>query len=141
MKDTQNVINLTTGDVTYAIRNEFGEEIGAIRFNPADIDIVRRCDAVAKWFSKVDIPKNPTLEQVYEFSDKVAEQFDYLLNRKVSGEIFKVCNPLTLLSDGTRFYVGVLNAVMEILTQTVHERAEKSAERVAEAVAELTENE
>ena len=140
MNDTH-VIQLTTGDVTYELRNESGEQIGVIRFNPADIDIVRRGEAVAKWFGSMKIPKKPTLEQVYELSDKIKEQFDFWLNRNVSAEIFKVCNPLSLLSDGTRYYVSVLNVVSDILAKTLRERVEKSAKRVAEAVAELTENE
>lgn len=136
-----NVINLTTGDVNYAIKNEYGEEIGAIRFNPSDIDIVRRCESVEKWFRDIKIPDEPTIDDVYHLTDKIKMQFDYMLNRNVSGEIFKVCNPLTILADGSYFYVGVLNVIVDIVGKTMRERTAKSIERVESAVAELTENE
>lgn len=139
---TGNVLTITTGDVNYAIRNEYGEEIGAIRFNPADIDIIRRCDAVENWFrNEFKIPESPTLDDVYAATDKIKAQFDFMLNRNVSGEIFKVCNPLSVLDDGSYFYVGVLNAIVDIVAKVIHERTEKSVRRIEEAVAELTENE
>ena len=141
METTQNIITLNTGDVTYAINNEFGETIGTIRFNPADVDLVRRCERVAEFFRDNAFPKNGTTEQFYEYTDKIKEQFDFVLNRKVSDEIFKVCNPLTLLADGTYFYVSVLDAIMDIVRTETKKRAEESARRVEEAVAELTENE
>lgn len=136
-----NVLSITTGDVNYAIKNEFGEEIGSIRFNPADIDIVRRCEAVEQWFRNFSIPSEPSLDDVYHATDKIKMQFDYMLNRNVSGEIFKVCNPLTVLADGSYFYVGVLDAIISIIAKVMRERTEKSIKRVEEAVAELTENE
>lgn len=136
-----NALTLKTGDVNYAIRNEYGEEIGTIRFNPADMDIMRRCDEVERWFKNIDIPEEPTIDDFFNLTDKIKAQFDFLLNRNVSGEVFKICNPLTLTADGTYFYSNVLEAVMQIIADTVKERRAKSEQRIAEAVAELTENE
>lgn len=136
-----NILTLNTGDVNYAIRNEYGEEIGSIRFNPADMDIMRRCDQVEQWFKELEIPDEPTIDDFFALTDKIKAQFDFLLNRNVSGEVFKVCNPLTLTADGSYYYTNVLDAVMQIIAETVKERRAKSEQRIAEAVAELTENE
>lgn len=134
-------LTINTGDVTYEILNENGEEIGKIRFNPADIDITRRVDEVVKRFTKMKFPKKLTTEAVYEFSDTIKESFDYLLNRKVSDEIFKVCNPLTIMADGNYFYAGVMDSIMEIITAEIKKRREQSAKKIDEAVAQLTQDE
>lgn len=134
-------LTINTGDVTYQILNENGEEIGKIQFNPADIDITRRVDEVIKRFTEMKFPKKLTAEAVYKFSDTIKESFDYLLNRKVSDEIFKVCNPLTIMADGGYFYAGVLDSIMGIITAEIKKRREQSAKKIDEAVAQLTQDE
>lgn len=134
-------LRFNTGEVTYQILNEIGEEIGAIRFNPADIDIVKRFDEVATHLRNMKFPKKMTHENLFEFTDAIKKEFDYLLNRKVSDEIFKTCNPLTIVDDGTYFYAGVLDAIIEIISTEIKKRRELSAKKIDDAVAQLTQDE
>lgn len=134
-------LTINTGDVTYQILNEVGEEIGVIRFNPADVDIVKRFEQMQENIKALTFPKKFTVESLYEFSDKIKEQFDFLLNRKVSGEIFKVCNPLTIMADGGYFYAGVMDSITEIISTEMKKRREQSAKKIDDAVAQLTQDE
>lgn len=133
-------LKINTGDVTYQILNENDEEIGVIRFNPADVDIPRRVEEVVKHLKEMAFPKKAGMEALYEFTDKIKSEFDYLLNRNVSDEIFKVCNPLTIMADGGYFYAGVLDSIMDIITTEIKTRREQSAKKIDEAVAQLTQD-
>lgn len=134
-------LTINTGDVTYQIVNEVGEEIGVIRFNPADVDIVKRFEQMQENLRALKFPEKFTVESLYEFTDRIKEQFDFLLNRKVSGEIFKVCNPLTVMADGGYFYAGVMESITEIITTEIKKRREQSAKKIDDAVAQLTQDE
>ena len=131
-------IKLNTGEVSYELKNEVGAHIGTIRFNPADFDLVRRAEAVEKFFTEYTVPDAFDLDTFFACSDEIKKQFDYLLNRPVSGEIFGVCNPLTLLADGTYYFTQVLAVVMDLVQTETKKRIKASEKRVSEAVAEIT---
>ena len=131
-------IKLNTGEVSYELKDENGEHIGAIRFNPADFDLVRRAEAVEKFFTEYTVPDALDLESFFACSDEIKKQFDYLLNRPVSEEIFSVCNPLTLLADGTYYFTQVLTVIMDLVQKETAKRIKASEKRVREAVAEIT---
>lgn len=131
-------IKIKTGDVSYELKNEHGEHIGTITFNPADYDIIRRAETVEKWFSEFKVKPGVTIDEFLEFTDKVKEQFDYLCNRSVSSDLFTVCNPLTILADGTFYFQQILEIIIDLVRTEVTKRMKASEKRVEAAVAEIT---
>ena len=91
-------LSVDTGSVLIDIDDK-GEVIGRFRFNPNDLDIVKRYEQVSKEFEKIVLPEEPSYEEILSVSDRIREQMDYLLNYKVSDDIFAKCNPLTLTDD------------------------------------------
>ena len=136
-----NEIHITTGDVTYALLNEFGEKIGQIRFNPNDLDLYKRAEEIEKFFSKkrVDTSKDDCYEECMKFSEEIKEKFNYLFNRNVSDDIFHVCNPLTVVGNGELYFIVALDACMDVIGKERQKANEALEARVAEAVKEITE--
>lgn len=132
------VIKLNTGEVNYELKDESGAHIGAIRFNPADFDLIRRAEAVEKFFNEYQVPDDLTLEAFFACTDEIKKQFDFLLNRPVSAELFSVCNPMTLLADGSYYFTGVLAVILDLVRTETGKRIKASEKRVAAAVADIT---
>lgn len=130
-------IKIKTGDVSYELKNEHGEQIGTITFNPADYDLIRRAEDVEKWFSEMKIGSVVSMDEFFEITDKIKAQFDYLCNRNVSGEIFKVCNPLTSLADGTFYFEQILSIILDLVTSETKKRMKASEKRIDSAVSEI----
>lgn len=131
-------IKIKTGDVSYELKNERGEHIGTITFNPADYDIIRRAEEVEKWFEGTEISDTLTVDEFFEITDKVKEKFDYLCNRNVSSEVFSVCNPLTALADGSFYFTQILDIILKLVRTETSKRLKESEKRVNSAVTEIT---
>lgn len=130
-------IKIKTGDVSYELKNERGERIGGITFNPADYDIIRRAEMVEKWFAGLTIGDDITMDDFFAMTDKIKDQFDFLCNRKVSDEIFSVCNPLTSLADGTFYFAQILEIILDLVRTETAKRMKASEKRVENAVSEI----
>lgn len=130
-------IKINTGDVCYAIENERGDVIGEIRFNPNDTDIYRRADIAEKWFREHEFAEDFGTDDYFAFSDEVKKQFDFLLNRHVSDEIFKVCNPLTITEDGSLFFVNVLAVILDVVREEQQKAFGELEKKVDSAVADI----
>lgn len=114
-------LNVDTGTVLVEVKDK-NEKIGEFYFNPTDLDIARRYEKVAENLGNIPRSENPELEEVFAFSDKIKEQFDYLLNYKASDAIFAKCNPLTPLADGEFYYIRVLDGLIGLLERETNQR-------------------
>ena len=130
-------IKINTGDVTYDIQNEFGEQIGVIRFNPSDPDILKRAAEIERWFNETTVDEDMTEEQFYQFTDGIKEQLDKFCNRPISEELFKVCNPMSIMADGSYYFANVIKVILDIVYTETKKRMKASEKRVKKAVAEI----
>ncbi|MBQ6679551.1 MAG: hypothetical protein IJM76_05960 [Lachnospiraceae bacterium] len=128
-------LSVNTGAVKVPVKDEFGEVIGEIRFIPTDADILRRYPKVAEFFREFKVPENAGDDDLIALSDKIKEQFDFLLNGPVSDGLFAKCSPLTPLADGTLYCACVLDAIGDLILDVFKERAEK-LKKVEEATKE-----
>lgn len=117
-------LKLKTGAVKYIIKDEFGDEIGVIKFNPCDIDIARRYKQVSESFKALEIPENPSEEDIFRITDEIKSSFDYLLHTDTSHTIFSVTNPLTPTGDGF-YFVSVMGEINRIIDKELDKRAKK----------------
>lgn len=128
------VLNVDTGSVLVEVRDR-NEKIGEFRYNPSDIDIAQRYEQVAKNLEDAKISDNPDVEEVFAFSNMIKDQFDYLLNYKVSDALFAKCNPLTPLSDGEFYCVRVLDGIVKLFEDTTNQRIARKKAKINKATA------
>ena len=127
-------LKVNTGDILVEVKN--GDvKIGEFSFNPADPDITRRYEKVVGVLESYKFSKDPSMEEILEFSDTLKDQFDYLLNNKVSDALFARCNPLTPLTDGEFYCVKVLDGIADMIAEESTQRFAEKKERIAKATA------
>lgn len=126
-------LKVDTGAVNVPIRDTDGEMIGCFKFNPNDLDIVKRYPKVVEELETLKMPEDTDLEAVIQVSEDVKKLLDYLLNYQVSNEIFAKCNPFTLTSTGTFFVEDVIEGIGNIIEQVTGERIKKKQKKIAEA--------
>ena len=128
-------ITVNTGAMTIDVMDEKKKKIGEFDFIPTDMDIVRRCEDVIEYFNKMEIVENATHEEILVISDKIKEQFDYLLNGKVADGIFRQCNPLTVNGKGDFFFESVMEGIAGLIESTMETRINKKLEKIRKATA------
>ena len=128
------VLNVDTGSVLVEVKDA-GEKIGEFRFNPSDIDIIKRYEKVVECLDSMKISENPDIDEVFSYTDKIKEQFDYLLNYKASDVLFAKCNPLTPLANGDFYCESVLNGIGNLIENVTNQRVEKKKAKVRKATA------
>lgn len=137
-------IVVNTGLVPVSIYNEeIGEKIGTIWFNPTDTGLITRYQEASERLRNLDIPDEEELtpETFARLNQEFRDLFDFLLNRSVSGELFKVCEPLARVNGGEYYFSVLLAAIIQLAGEVLDERNAESERRITEAVAELTANE
>ena len=137
-------IVVNTGLVPVSIYNEeIGEKIGTIWFNPTDTGLITRYQEASERLRNLDIPDEEELtpETFARLNQEFRDLFDFLLNRSVSGELFKVCEPLARVNGGEYYFSVLLAAIIQLAGDVLDERNAESERRITAAVAELTANE
>lgn len=125
-----------TGAVTVPIIDEKdGEVIGSFKFNPNDLDIIKRYEKVVESLNAMSVPDNAGTEEIFVVTDEIKRQVDYLLNYNVSSELFAKCNPLTLTSNGDFYVENVLDGIAVIIEQATNQRIEKKKAKIRKATA------
>lgn len=120
-------LKINTGFVKVPVIDEDGEELGFIRFNPTDADIIKRYREVADYlrgFKDLD-EQGFTVDDLIRVSDGIKEKMDYLFNSNVSETLFSKCNPLSPMEDGNLFLFTVLEPIQELMSKIMDERSEK----------------
>lgn len=107
-----------------------GNVTGGFYWNPADLDIVKRYEKVAAEFEKIELPEGEDIDKMYAISDKVKEQFDYLLHTNASEALFAGANPFTPRPDGTLLCEYVLSAVATFIEKELDVRVRKTSAKV-----------
>lgn len=115
--------------------NDNGEVIGQIRFNPSDIDIIRRYEEVVDTMNGYTLSENPTEKELLELSDKVKELTDQLLGYHVSDVLFSRSNPFTPNGKGELFFENVWNGLKVLIETTMNQRVEKKLKKIKAATA------
>nr|DAH40248.1 MAG TPA: tail assembly chaperone [Bacteriophage sp.] len=107
-----------------------GNVTGGFFWNPADLDIVKRYENVAKEFESMQMPEGNDAEAVYEFSKKIEQQFDYLLNTDAAKVLFGGANPLSPRPDGTLLCEYVLNVIAQFVEKELDVRIRKTSAKI-----------
>ena len=128
-------IRVRTGKITVPIIDSDGETVGKITFNPTDVDILKRYEAVIDALNAITVPDGADADAIFTVSDELKRQVDFLLGYPVSEEIFGRCNPLTLTDTGDFYIEAVLAGIGELLEQITKQRIERKKAKIRKAAA------
>ena len=129
-------LKVDTGAVTVPIVDEKdGELIGEFKFNPNDLDIVKRYEKVVEALESINLEEDADGDAILKVSDEIKVQIDYLLNYSVSSEIFAKCNPLTLTTDGDFFVEKVIEGIASLIEKVMDQRLKKKKAKIQKATA------
>lgn len=136
---TENIkVKVNTGAVNVIIGDEFNEEIGSFKFIPTDLDIVDRYEKAIEEFENITLSDDADFSEFKKISDQIKDIFDYLLNYKVSDTLFKVCNPLTPISNGDFYFEACLETIGNIVEETLDKRLAKKKARIQKVTSKYT---
>lgn len=131
-------VKVNTGAVNVIMRDEFDEEIGSFKFIPSDLDIASRFENAIKELEGITIEKDATINNFNTITNKLKDIFDYVLNNKASDTLFRICNPLTPVSNGDFFFETCLETIANVIEDTTDKRIEKKKARIQKATAKYT---
>lgn len=115
--DTRELIEIVDSD---------GNVTGHFRWNPSDLDIVKRFDSVVNFFNSMQVNEN----NADEISKAIKNQANYLLDSPDAAEELFHCNPLTPRSDGTYYFEYVFNTLAEFVKSELKVRVPKVTSRM-----------
>lgn len=117
--------------------NQFDEEIGVLRFRPADLGLIDRYnEAVRRWpelndeLENADATDEGGVESYQKAKATLFEIMDFILDAPVSAEIFAKINPFNPVGeDGAFFCEVVMDTVGALIEQEFSVQLAKRAER------------
>lgn len=127
-------LSVDTGSVLINVDDK-GEVIGQFRFNPSDLDILRRYEAVVDAMNAIAIPEDAGADDMLRVSDEIKKQFDFLLNYNVSDGIFAKCNPFSMTAGGDFYFESVLDGIAGLIEKVTNQRIEKKRKKIEKATA------
>ena len=127
-------LSVDTGSVLINVDDK-GEIIGQFRFNPSDMDIVRRYETVVDALNAITIAEDAGADELLKISDEIKKQFDFLLNYNVSEGIFAKCNPFSMTAGGDFYFENVLDGIAGLIEKTTNQRIEKKRKKIEKATA------
>lgn len=122
-----------TGAVNVVLTNENDEEIGKFSFNPNDLNIIKRYEEVVKKLDSIELSEDAKEDEIFQLTDEIEKQIDYLLNAKTAKGIFAECNPLTLTESGEFFVEIILEQIGDIVEQVTDKRIKKKQAKIKKA--------
>lgn len=128
-------IRVSTGKISVPIIDSDGETVGKITFNPLDVDILKRYEKVIDALNVITIPNGEDVNSIFDVTDELKRQVDFLLGYPVSDEIFAKCNPLTLTESGDFYIETVLSGIGDLLEQITKQRIERKKAKIRKAAA------
>ena len=127
-------LSVDTGSALLNVDDK-GEIIGQFRFNPSDMDIVRRYETVVDALNAITIAEDAGADELLKISDEIKKQFDYLLNYNVSEGILAKCNPFSMTAGGDFYFENVLDGIAGLIEKTTNQRIEKKRKKIEKATA------
>lgn len=121
-------IKIDDGTKTYEIVNQNDEVIGTFTFNPSDVNILKRYDAVVEELQKYADEAEGTVytkEKLDEIQTKITEMMDVLVKGDTGGTFFSICGALTPMENGKLFVQTVLESIGAVIEKETKKRIKK----------------
>lgn len=109
------------------IKNTDGEEMGHFFFNPADPDIMRRCNIVSEKMEEIgEQIKGGKAEEIDNINKAIREQTSFLLGESASETLFKHNSPLAITPNGSIYALYIFDIILNFIEEEVKERTKKT---------------
>lgn len=109
------------------IKNTDGEEMGHFFFNPADPDIMRRCNIVSEKMEEISEQiKVGKAEEIDNINKAIKEQTSFLLGESASETLFKYNSPLAITPNGSIYALYIFDIILNFIEEEVKERTKKT---------------
>ena len=104
---------------TYDVVNKEGKFLCNFTFNPSDTGIVDRYKEVSKNLSnmatRMAAESSSNEEKAKKAEDYIRGQFDYLFDADVSGTIFTIMGPMSLMGNSQIFAEYVMGVIANVV--------------------------
>lgn len=109
------------------IKNTDGEEMGHFFFNPADPDIMRRCNIVSEKMEEIgEQIKAGKSDEIDNINKAIKEQTSFLLGESASETLFKYNSPLAITPNGSIYALYIFDIILSFIEEEVKERTKKT---------------
>lgn len=126
-------IKIDDGSKTYEIVNLDDQVIGTFTFNPSDMSIIERYDAVVKsleeYFNSIR-EAGFTQQALIDAQNAIKEKLKELIGGDAIDSFFAICAPLTPMQNGSLYLEVVVNALGEIIEKETKKRMKKVETRM-----------
>lgn len=130
-KEISNCVVIDDGTKEYIFKNMQGKEFAKFSFNPTDVGMLERYDKVADTFKSFEFDENkPVSEQVTELNNKLKEQFDFLVGKDISSELFSTYTPCTIFANGDFFAEVAFNHIGQFIESEMNVRLDKKLAKI-----------
>jgi hypothetical protein len=126
-------IKIDDGSKTYEIVNLDDQVIGTFTFNPSDMSIIERYDAVVKsleeYFNSIR-EAGFTQQALIDAQNAIKEKLKELIGGDAIDSFFAICAPFTPMQNGSLYLEVVVNALGEIIEKETKKRMKKVETRM-----------
>lgn len=126
-------IKIDDGSKTYEIVNLDDQVIGTFTFNPSDMSIIERYDAVVKsleeYFNSMR-EAGFTQQALIDAQNAIKEKLKELVGGNAIDSFFAICAPFTPMANGCLYLENVVNALGEIIEKETKKRMKKVETRM-----------
>lgn len=113
------------------VRSTSGETMGYFYFNPADIDLERRCDIAGKRMQEISEKlKTGKAGEIWKVNEEIRNQMEFLLGESAAETLFKYNSPLAIMPNGNVYAVYVFGIITDFIAKEVKARAKKSKQMI-----------
>lgn len=126
-------IKIDDGSKTYEIVNLDDQVIGTFTFNPSDLSIIERYDAVVtsleQYFDEMR-KAGFSQEALIAAQNAIKEKLKELVGGNAIDSFFAICAPFTPMQNGALYLENVVNALGEIIEKETKKRMKKVETRM-----------
>lgn len=126
-------VKIDDGSKTYEIVNLEDQVIGTFTFNPSDMSIIEKYDAVIasleQYFTGLS-EAGFTQEAMIEAQNNVKAKLSELVGGNAIDSFFSICAPFTPMQNGALYLENVVNALGGIIEKETKKRMKKVETRM-----------
>lgn len=130
-------LKINQGLRRYEVKDQDGNPIGYVRFNPSDLGLAARVEQAKKSLAEMvdNIPEDADVDTLAEIDRNVKAQFDYIFGSAVSEVFFSGVSSLAVCEDGSLVLENVMQAIAPIIADAQKAALDASSRRVAKHTA------
>lgn len=121
---------------TFNVKDKDGKLFGTFSFDPSDIDLPRRINALVKYYEELQIPEmSEDMDAFYAVTDEFKQKINEALKSEGAADALFFSNPFTPMQDGSLLAEKALNAIATVIEAKSKARVNKASKRLKQYTA------